>query len=80
MINWPSTIGLLLDIIGVILLFAFVIQPESFGYMREEGPSEAEQETEARKTKFWAYIGLGLVVLGFILQLIGTNLTFFRGC
>lgn len=73
------SIGLVLDIIGVILLFLFGLPSK---VKTEEGePMEwdiAEEEEEKRKRrlrfyKIMSHIGLACLIIGFSLQLIGNH-------
>lgn len=68
-----STIGLVLDIIGVMLLWRFGL-PEAVsrggvGYIRLLGEDTAEK-TKAARYDLWARCGLWLLIGGFLLQLI----------
>ena len=68
-----NSAGLLLDVVGVLLLFKFGL-PEDVrrkgeGYLLLEETDEAEI-AKGRRYDFWARVALGLVVLGFVLQLI----------
>lgn len=73
-----NDIGLLLDIIGAILLFKFGL-PASIS---REGHihliTEQVDEEEKKKGKLydkWGKIGLGLLVIGFIFQLISNHVS-----
>lgn len=82
-LNLISTIGLLFDIIGVLLLFKFGLPSKIIDsnqilsiQIRTKDEQEAEEKRVNRHNKkvtFWAYCGLSLILLGFIFQLIGTN-------
>ena len=67
-------LGLLLDIIGVVLLWCFGLPPD----VRREGQSyilaEGEDQTEKRKAKLYdclSKLGLFLIIFGFIVQIVG---------
>lgn len=67
-----SSIGLGLDIVGVLLLWRFGL-PEAvsrggFGYIILEGHDEAEK-AKAERYDLWAHLGLALLIFGFLLQL-----------
>lgn len=68
-----TTVGLTLDIIGVVLLWRFglpeAISRGGFGYLALEGEDEAEK-AKARRYDMWARIGLTLIIGGFSLQLL----------
>lgn len=74
--------GLVLDIIGVLLLFQYGLPSKykeedvlSLGSSSEE---EIERAKYNRKIKIGAYTGLSLILIGFIFQLIGTNIEWFK--
>lgn len=82
LINWWSSVGLILDIIGVLMLFEYGLPSklrERGGSLSLEESSEDEKERILHNKKIVcrSYIGLSLIILGFILQLIGTNLSLF---
>jgi len=67
-------IGLLLDVIGVALIWAFGMPRNYFanddGNLKLEEPSEAERKK--RKLHKWlSGLGLFLIILGFIFQIVG---------
>jgi hypothetical protein len=69
--------GLLLDIFGVLLLWKFGLPPS----IRRGGPiyltaeqSDPEEAAQAEKYDRYGKCGIGLLVLGFMLQLVGTVL------
>lgn len=73
-----NDIGLFLDIIGAVLLFKFGL-PAS---VDREGHihiiTEQFDEEEIKKGKFyerWGKIGLGLLILGFIFQLVSNHVS-----
>ena len=78
--NWTSSIGLVSDIIGVLLLFKYGLPSkveESSGSILI-GEPHTDTKTRLAKNKkiiFWANVGLTSVLIGFVLQLIGTNIT-----
>lgn len=66
-----------MDVVGVLLLLKFGL-PEDVrrkgeGYLLLEETDQSEI-ANAKRYDFWARIALGLVVLGFIAQLIGNFL------
>ena len=66
-----SIIGLLLDIVGVILLFFYEPpRPETDAILLESAPSEEERERVRRIKAKFSKLALILLVLGFVLQLI----------
>ncbi len=80
--NIFSSIGLIADILGVLFLFKYGLPSK----IKEHGGSillEENSETEKERIKYnnkierRAYYGLILLIIGFILQLIGTNIKLF---
>jgi hypothetical protein len=80
LMNIVSSLGLISDIIGGLLLFKFGLPSK----LKENGgiiPLEEKPEDEAIRLAYnvkirqGATIGLVLLIIGFILQLIGTNLS-----
>lgn len=77
MTNGEITVfGLVLDIIGVGLLWRFGLPPE----VRRGGKIfmefEQEDEAEAKKARIYDFVShtaIALIVLGFVLQAIGTG-------
>ncbi|MEO8569183.1 MAG: hypothetical protein ABI419_08605 [Ginsengibacter sp.] len=77
-----SQTGLLLDILGVVLLFIYGlpsrIADQHEGDMLRVGPLQREQIEKKRKAdkkiNSYAYVGLALIGVGFIFQFIGTFL------
>jgi len=72
--KWISSLGLLFDIIGVLIIFFNGIHPKVpinpkvvFG-----GTRDPKYKKQKMKVEIYAYIGLGLILIGFILQLIGS--------
>lgn len=70
-----NTVGLALDIVGVVLLFRFGLPPD----VRRSGASflvlEDTDGDEARKAHRYdkiSWSALGIIVLGFILQIVST--------
>ena len=68
-----NSVGLLLDVAGVLLLFKFGL-PEDVrrkgeSYLLLEKTDEAEM-AKGKRYDFWARVALSLVLLGFVLQLI----------
>jgi len=72
-----SQYGLVSDIIGVILLFkyGFPSKIKSTAGVRIVGEISAEESRRVNKAnlniKFWGYTGLGLIIIGFVLQFFG---------
>ena len=73
-----NSVGLFLDILGVILLFRFALPSRviegppvlSFG----EGPDSTKQREKQQKwSKFWSWLGLVLLILGFVLQIVSNH-------
>lgn len=81
LINWWSTIGLFLDIFGVILLFEYglpsKIETETGRGISDTQEVEDEREKKNIHIKKMSYTGLSLIGIGFILQIIGSNVDFF---
>lgn len=69
-----NTIGLIIDMIGVGLLFFYEPPKESHGILLESAPSEEERERIFRLKRKMSRIGLGALVLGFALQIISNLL------
>ena len=70
-----SAFGLILDIIGVILLWRFGLPPSIDRGGAEYLVSGAADEEEVKMARFYdrlSHIGIGLVILGFVFQLAGT--------
>lgn len=68
-----NTIGLFLDLIGVLLLFKFGLPSnvDKNGYIGLILEQEDENEKlKWKKYNFWSKIGLGFILIGFILQII----------
>lgn len=69
--------GLCLDVVGVVLLYFFGLaraKPESgmtISYSDPEGLSKEEAARKLLIRKTMSYSGLGLLVSGFLLQLVG---------
>jgi hypothetical protein len=62
-----SSIGLVLDIIGGVMLFFY-----GFPVAIDFGEISSGKESSSVKTHVLAKIGLGFLVLGFVFQLMGT--------
>ena len=75
MYKYISSIGLLFDIIGVILLFFYGIpknlNPNGYIYKVKEDVNINEINTY-KKYKYWSYIALIFLLIGFIFQFIGS--------
>jgi hypothetical protein len=72
-----TSLGLLLDIFGVLLLWKFGLPPSirrgGPQYLMLEGADE-EEAAKAEKYDRYGQCGIGLLVLGFMLQLVGNVL------
>jgi hypothetical protein len=72
-----SQYGLVSDIIGVILLFKYgfpskIKSPLGVRIVGEISDEESKRVNKSnRRVKFWGYTGLGLIIIGFVLQFIG---------
>ena len=75
-----NSVGLALDIGGVILLFLFALPSR----VSEEPPSELisfgsdpdstkQWEKQRKWYKFWSWLALGLLILGFALQIVSNH-------
>ena len=68
-----NSIGLALDIVGVVLLFMFglpsKVREGGVGYLVLEGSDEKE-DRQFKRYQFSAWCGLGFLVLGFGLQIV----------
>lgn len=84
--NTISSIGLIADILGVILLFMYGLPSKLIEHnielfeLNTRDANEIEREDERikkhnKRVKVGAYAGLTLILIGFILQFIGTNYT-----
>jgi len=63
--------GLTLDIVGAILIFKFVLPPKvGGGFLMLEGDEEKEAR-EMRRYNRLGKLGVGLLILGFGLQIVG---------
>ena len=70
-----ATIGLSLDIAGVMLLFKFGLPAEvrrsGHSYLRLEKDDE-EQKAKATRYDRWSWLAMTLLVVGFVLQLMSS--------
>ena len=75
-----SSVGLFLDIVGVVLLFKYGLPADvrekggtiiSFG----GGKRDEEAKREHRQYKRFSRIGLGFLIVGFVLQLVSNFLS-----
>lgn len=69
--NCINSIGLIFDIIGVIIIFIFGL-PSSVnrkGVLLKE-VSGFNDDKKYKRVLYWAYGGLSLLIIGFVLQLI----------
>lgn len=73
--NWFSTFGLILDIIGVTLLFIYVTRSplDKESTSTQEALNRLFQTELEKKFRRKSRLGFCLVVIGFLLQLIGNN-------
>jgi hypothetical protein len=73
--EWPpilNSAGLLLDIVGVVLLFKYGL-PEEIRRSGSVSLSVGKDEKEAKRAKLYVRrgrLGLGLLIAGFFLQLV----------
>ena len=73
-----NSVGLFLDIFGIILLFFFGMPSRvsegppvlSFG---EDPDSTKQREKQWNRHKFWSGLALGLLILGFVLQMVSNH-------
>ena len=76
--NLINSLGLFLDIIGVILIWNFglpdSISREGHTFITTEGSDEREKARAARYDR-WSKIGLSLVIVGFVVQLVSNFIT-----
>ncbi len=77
-INVISSLGLVCNIAGVVMLFLYGLPSKLKGHggsiLLEEGnEEEKKRKKENEKITCKARIGLTLILIGFILQLIGVN-------
>ncbi len=72
--NIVSSLGLMLDIFGAILIFFYGL-PEALSRKGHQsiitGQIDEEEVLKAKKYDFRAKIGLTLLIIGFALQLVG---------
>ena len=76
-----SSIGLALDIVGVILMFLYGLpagiadEGEGAGHKWAPTGEEAERQKKRwKRYKFLARLGLGLLVVGFVLQIASNHI------
>jgi hypothetical protein len=77
--NIPSSLGLVSDIIGVVIIFIHGLpsKVDEMGGVLLLGENPKDEQIRKNKNKRitrYAYFGLAFIILGFLLQLIGTNL------
>ncbi|HEV7330044.1 MAG TPA: hypothetical protein VGN63_03305 [Flavisolibacter sp.] len=76
-INWFAASGLILDLAGVLLLFQFGLPSKvelDVRFLNVGNPNSENSKRIKRKNKrihFWAFTGLTLIGIGFLLQLAG---------
>ena len=81
MADYLNSFGLILDIIGICLLFKFGLPPSSyrekqgFALLLESAPSEEEKEEQTRRYDQRSRWALALIVIGFVLQIASNHLT-----
>lgn len=72
--NALTTTGLVLDAIGVIILFKYGLPPQvdknGYNYMIMEKEND-DEKAKYRRYSFRSKIGLNLLLLGFVLQGVG---------
>jgi len=67
-----NILGLSLGIVGVIILFYSGLPgPEGDVMETEDAPGEEEKKQTRQNLRIWSYGGLGLLILGFALQILG---------
>lgn len=80
--NWLTVVGLVLDIIGVIMVFKYGLPSR----VKEEGSAFGGTETSDQEFKRKAYnrsieiraqVGLGFLLLGFVFQLLANFVPLF---
>ena len=75
-----NTLGLILDIIGVIILFKFGlpadVSKEGHIGMAFQG-TNTDDIKKYKKFDIWSRIGLGLLILGFLLQIVSNYVEHF---
>jgi hypothetical protein len=75
-----SSVGLILDIIGVLLLFKYglpsKVSSAPIRVLEESTMEEQQRIIKNRKIRFRANFGLSLIIFGFILQFVGTNIAY----
>ncbi len=80
--NWWSTIGLVLDAIGVCIIFVNALPIEkTYDILWDDAPTpltDIEVDQHNKRTRFKARIGLGFILAGFIFQLIGSNINYIQ--
>lgn len=68
-----NSLGLILDIIGVVILFKFglpsEVSKEGEQLIAADKPKES-QLNKYRKYEFWSRFGLALLIVGFLCQLV----------
>lgn len=71
--EWVNTIGLLMDAVGVIVVFKFGWpQPIPHEVIVASSSKNAEEESKARWRKRYSVTGLVLIVGGFAVQIAAT--------
>ncbi len=79
LINWWSTTGLVFDLAGVMVLFEYglpskVRQHIGGRLVKESNETASGSKHHNSRIKKMSYIGLALILLGFVMQLLGTNI------
>lgn len=77
-LNLYSSLGLIIDIIGVIFIFRYGLPSKVNDHgggigVVETDENKANRMKQNTKIRRKAYIGFVLLLIGFVLQLIGTN-------
>lgn len=72
--------GLMIDILGALMIFIFGITKNVNKNGYDSASFSISSNTKKNICEYWIYtifskIGLGLVIIGFILQLIGTSVS-----
>ena len=79
--NIINSFGLILDIVGVIILFRFGLPPKVFrdGVIPKVASLSIQEKSKEyskfKRHKYWSYFGLSLLIIGFALQIASNFLT-----
>ncbi len=64
--------GLIIDIIGVLILFFHENPRPEYGVLLESAPSEDDRRRSFSKKRIMSRIALGILAVGFLFQIAGT--------